>query len=103
VKEADKILASLRPELYPQSILYRLACIYSLSVAAVEEAGRPNPLTEDDRKLQAAYRDKALTALEQSHAQGNLDFYNTRLDADLIPIRGDPRFQRVLEMEKKKK
>ena len=49
------------------------------------------------------YRDKALTVLEQSHANGNKDFYTTRNDADLIAIRGDPRFQKVLELEKKVK
>ena len=55
-----------------------------------------------DKNLQAVYRDKALTALEQSHALGNRDFYTTRLDADLITIRDDPRFGKVLELEKKK-
>jgi hypothetical protein len=71
-------------------------------VAALEDARRPNPLTDADKKLQAAYRDKALTALEQSHMLGNKDFYTTRSDADLIQIRNDPRFGKILELEKKK-
>ena len=86
-----------------QSVLYRLACIYSLSAAAVEEVRRPNPINDEEKKLQADYRDKALTALEQSHVHGNRDFQNTRLDADLISIRNDPRFAKVLELEKKQK
>jgi serine/threonine protein kinase len=104
VKEADQIQSAPLFAASPgaQSILYRLTCIYSLSVAAVEDARRPNPLTDADKKLQAVYRDKALTALEQSHALGNRDFYMTRFDADLISIRDDPRYGKVLELEKKK-
>jgi serine/threonine protein kinase len=81
-------------------ISYRLACIYSLSVAAVEEARAPAPLNADDKKRQAEYRDKALTALERSHRLGNQDFAYTRIDADFIPIRDDPRFTKILELEK---
>jgi hypothetical protein len=62
---------------------------------------RPNALTAEDKKLQADYRDKALTVLEQSHANGNRDFFTTRNDADLISIRDDPRFAKVLQLEKK--
>ncbi len=86
-----------------QSILYRLACIYGLSVEAVDEARRPQPLTDADRKRQADYRDKALTALERSHALGNRDFRTTRMDADLNSIRADPRFAKVLQLEKQAK
>ena len=103
VSDADKLQAAPFFAVSPgaQSILYRLACIYSLSAAAVEDARRPAALTAEDRKLQAAYKDKALTALEKSHALGNRDFFTTRNDADLISIRDDPRFQKVLELEKK--
>jgi hypothetical protein len=87
----------------PAHPLYRLACVYALSVAAVEEARGPQPLTEEDRALQAQYRDKALTALERFHQRGNRDSATTRNDSDFISIRGDPRFQRILEMEKKGK
>jgi len=99
VDEADKIQSAPLFAVSPgaQSILYRLACIYSLSVAAVEEARRPASLTAGDKKLQAVYRDKALKAVEQSHAIGNRDFVTTRLDADLIAIRDDPRFKRLLD------
>jgi serine/threonine protein kinase len=83
-------------------ILYRLACIYSLSAAAVEEASAPTPLTDADRALQAEYRDKALAALEQSHRLGNTDFYGTRLDADFDAIRDDSRFAAILATEKKR-
>jgi hypothetical protein len=83
--------------------LYRLACIYSLSAAAVEESRAPSPLTPADKALQAEYRDKALTALEQSYKSGNRDFAYARVDADFIPIRDDPRFQRILALEKKGK
>ena len=80
---------------------YRLACIYSLSVAAVQEARAPAPLTAEDKLRQADYRAKALMALEQSHTHGNQDFAHTRVDADFIPIRDDPRFAKILELEKK--
>lgn len=103
VKEGDKIQSAplfLRsPEAH--NTLYRLACVYSLSAGSVEDMRRPSTLTDADKKLQAEYRDKALTALEQSYARGNRDFYTARFDADLTPIRSDPRFQRVLELEKK--
>jgi hypothetical protein len=75
---------------------------WGLFAAAVEEARRPNPLNDEDRKLQAEYRDKALTVLGQSHANGNMDCYTTNNDADLNSIRDDPRFQKILELEKKK-
>jgi hypothetical protein len=81
--------------------LYRLACVYSLSVAAVEEVRAPNPCTDADRKLQAEYRDKALIALADSHRCGNQDYAGTRLDADFIPVRDDPRFEQILAGEKK--
>ena len=83
--------------------MYRLACIYSLSVAAVEEARAPDPLTDADKKLQAEYRDKALAALEFSHKNGNPDFAWTAIDADFLPIRDDPRFQQILDLGKKGK
>jgi hypothetical protein len=83
-----------------QSLLYRLACIYALSVEAVEDMRRPQPLTDEDRKRQAEYRDKALNVLEQSHANGNRDFRTTKIDADLNSIRDDPRFAKILQLEK---
>jgi tetratricopeptide (TPR) repeat protein len=92
---------AMAPDPASAGMNYRLACIYSLSVAAVEEARAPQPLTAGDKERQAEYRDKALAALEQSHAHGNQDFEGTRLDADLIPIRSDPRFAKILELEKK--
>jgi tetratricopeptide (TPR) repeat protein len=78
---------------------YRLACIYSLSVAAVEESRAPAPLTAEDKKRQGEYLDKALTALKESHTHGNRDFAHTRVDADFTPIRDDPRFAMILELE----
>jgi|SRR6516165_1579726 hypothetical protein len=76
---------------------YRLACIYSLGIPAVEESHRPMPLTPEDKALQAKYRDKALDALEKALQQGLRDYFNIRTDADLIPIRSDPRYQKILE------
>ncbi len=101
VREADTMRSALQftPAPMAAGTLYRLACIYSLSVAAVEEARAPQPLTDEDRALQAAYADKALAALERSHRDGNRDFVGTRMDADFIAIRGDPRFQKILDLE----
>ncbi|MFO0965621.1 MAG: serine/threonine-protein kinase [Gemmataceae bacterium] len=106
VRAADvmrKERAFMPPSLGAPGALYRLACIYSLSVEAVAESRAPAPLTDADRALQAEYRDKALAALELSHRMGNADFAGTRLDADFIPIRGDARFQAILALEKKGK
>ena len=101
VRAADEIRARYGVAPGLAGLLYRLACIYSLSAAAVEEVRAPAPLTDADKKLQAEYRDKALTALEGSHTFGNLDFAGTRMDADLLEIKGDPRFQKILDLEKK--
>lgn len=76
--------------------LYRLACIHALSIPAVAEARRPMPLTPEDKKLQETYRAKALDCLEESFAAGWRDFFHTRIDADLAPIRDDPRFKKIL-------
>jgi serine/threonine protein kinase/tetratricopeptide (TPR) repeat protein len=94
VKKADELRAT-----YPtdNNILYRLTCIYSLSIPAVQEARGSETLTSPDRALQARYRDKALTCLEQSVFYGNREFFNIRTDADLLPIRADPRFQALLQ------
>jgi hypothetical protein len=103
VSEADKLQAGPLFLRTPgaSGTLYRLACIYSLSADAVEMARAPAALTVEDKKLQVAYKDKALTALEQSDALGNRDFAHTKVDADLIAIRADPRFAKILELEKK--
>jgi serine/threonine protein kinase/tetratricopeptide (TPR) repeat protein len=104
VREADAIREASRSDPASQAgTLYRLACIYSLSAAAVEESRAPSPLTPADKALQSEYRDKALTALEQSYKSGNRDFAYARVDADFIPIRDDPRFERILALEKKGK
>jgi hypothetical protein len=76
-------------------LLYRLTRIYALSIPAVEEARRPRNLTAADRELQATYLDKALTSLEQAVAQGNQEFFNNPTHADLAPLRGDARFDKV--------
>src|ERR1043166_4903763 len=60
--------------------LYRLACVYSLSVAAVAEMRGSDPLTDADCKLQTEYRDKALDALKRWHMHGNDYFAITRAD-----------------------
>ena len=56
VSAADAIRGApgFRP-IEQQSVLYRLACIYSLSAAAVGEVRQSNPLTDEDRKLQAIW------------------------------------------------
>lgn len=103
VRAADELRANSSLSPGASGVQYRLACIYSLSAAAVEEARAPNLLTDADKKLQAVYCDKALSALEQSHKLGNLDFQGTRMDADFLAIRNDPRFQTILDMEKNTK
>jgi hypothetical protein len=84
------------------NILYRVTCIYSLGIPAVAEARGPESLTPQDRQLQAEYRDKALASLKQALVHGNKKFYNISVDADLDPIRSDPRFRQVVGKYKKK-
>jgi len=82
--------------------LYRLACIYSLCIPAVDEARRPMKLTPEDKQLQDVYRTKALSCLDNAYEQGYTYFSYTRIDADLAPIRDDPRFEKIqLKYEKK--
>jgi len=99
VRKADEVRAKNSTN---NNILYRLACIYSLSIPAVEEARRPVSLTPEDRQLQASYRDKALSSLEGAFLYGNREFHHIRVDADLEPIRSDPRFQQALAKYEKK-
>jgi hypothetical protein len=95
IESADELAGTTDPSDVHGS--YRLACIYSLSIPAVEESRRPMPLTPEDKALQAKYRDKAVDALEQALRQGLRDYFNIKTDADLIPIRSDPRYQKILE------
>jgi serine/threonine protein kinase len=100
VKKADEIHEKYSTN---NNILYRLTCIYSLSIPEVTQARQPLPLTSDDLALQASYRDKALASLEQSLKSGNKEFFNMRTDADLDPIRSDPRFQQIVAKYQTKK
>ena len=83
--------------------LYRLTCIYSLCIPAVEEARRPKAPTPEDKKLQDVYRAKALSCLDLAFAGGYANFYYTRIDADLAAIRDDPSFIAILARYEKKK
>jgi tetratricopeptide (TPR) repeat protein len=99
-KKADEIHKKYSTD---NNILYRLTCIYSLSIPEVAQARQPLPLTSDDLALQASYRDKALASLEQSLRYGNKEFFNMRTDADLNAIRSDPRFQQIVAKYQEKK
>ena len=97
-----KLVGSKRQNSTNNNILYRLACIYSLSIPAVEEARGPGTLTSADKALQTQYKDKALESLENSLFYGNRAYFEIRTDADLIPIRSDPRFEKTLAKYRKK-
>jgi tetratricopeptide (TPR) repeat protein len=86
-----------------QHNLYRLACIYSLCIPAVEEGCRPKALTPEDKDLQEVYRTTAFDCLEASFREGYANFFHTRIDADLAPIRDDPRFKEILTKYENKK
>jgi tetratricopeptide (TPR) repeat protein len=98
IKVADEICAE---QARNSQVQYRLACIYSLSIPALEEARRPMPLTAADRALQAQCCDKALGCLDRSLAHGNREFYTVAHDSDLHPIRSDPRFKQIVAKYKK--
>jgi tetratricopeptide (TPR) repeat protein len=95
---ADTIATSEPRENNPQyeNVHYRLACLYALGIAAVEEARLPKPLTPEDKSLQSALRDKALKSLELTLANGNKNLDKIRVEADLVAVRGDPRYERLL-------
>jgi tetratricopeptide (TPR) repeat protein len=99
VKKADEIREKHSTD---NNILYRLTCIYSLSIPEVAQARQPLPLTDADLAAQAAYRDKALASLEEALRHGNKEFFNISTDADLNAIRSDPRFQQILDKYQKK-
>jgi hypothetical protein len=58
-------------------------------------------LTPEDKKLQASYREKALTHLERSIASGYDDWAGIRANRDFDAIRVYPRFQKLLLRERK--
>jgi tetratricopeptide (TPR) repeat protein len=93
VKVADE-LGERNPVSAP--IQYRLACVYSLCIPAVEEARGPMSLTPDDKALQARCCDKALKCLETFLASGIQGLADIDTDADLDPIRSDSRFAAIL-------
>jgi serine/threonine protein kinase len=99
VKKADEIREKHKTN---NNILYRLACIYSLSIPAVEDTRRPSTPTSEDKALQGQYKDKALSSLEDSLFYGNREYHNIRTDADLNPIRSDSRFEKILAKYHKK-
>jgi tetratricopeptide (TPR) repeat protein len=99
VKKADEIRKMHSTN---NNILYRLTCIYSLSVPAVAEARGPSSLSPADKALQAQYRDTALVCLDRCLFYGNREYFNIRTDADLNPIRTDPRFEKILGKYMKK-
>jgi hypothetical protein len=84
------------------NILYRLTCIYSLSIPAVAEARRPGSISSADKALQSQYLDTALECLDGSLFYGNREYFNVRTDADLNRIRTDPRFEKILGKYMKK-
>jgi len=91
VAEAIKSADAIREQLGKNAAArYRLARVYALASAAVE-----------DKKLQDDYRAHALTALEQV---GDIATEaRLALEDDLDAIRDDPRFAKILETAKKKR
>jgi tetratricopeptide (TPR) repeat protein len=89
--EAVKMADTLRPELgnNAQAIL-KLARVYAQASIVV-----------DDAKLREEYREKALATLED--ASKALTVPRLGAEDDLDPIRGEPRFQALLEQAKKQK
>jgi serine/threonine protein kinase len=85
----------------PKTLTYNLACLYALSIPAVEAVCRPAALTDADKALQKEYRQKALDCLEDAVKQGFDRWDELRTDPDLAPVRDEPRFQKILEYEKK--
>jgi tRNA A-37 threonylcarbamoyl transferase component Bud32 len=88
VKFADKMTLS------------RLGWLYALCIPAVAQGRRPAALTAEDKALQEAYRTKAVECLDQAVKAGFDEWDRLRHDMDLDPLRGDPRFQKILKRAK---
>jgi hypothetical protein len=92
---------AMRVKFSSKLISYRLACLYALSVAAVEAARQPAALTDEDKALQKSYRNKALDCLEDAVRQGFDLWQELHTDPDLAAVRDDPRFQKLLQLLEK--
>jgi hypothetical protein len=89
--EAAKMADAMRPELGNNAAaILRLARVYAQASIIV-----------DDAKQREQYRDKALATLEG--AGKALTEIRLGAEDDLDPIRGEPRFQALLEQAKKQK
>jgi hypothetical protein len=86
--------------------IYDSACGYSLCVRILEtppvggafpRGAKPRELTGDQKALRQKYVDLALGALKDAIAAGYHNVGQMRTDDDLIPLRGLPEFQKLLE------
>ncbi|MBI1831795.1 MAG: protein kinase [Planctomycetes bacterium] len=90
ISQTDNMIFTFRAE---PDATYRLACIYALAIATVEEIRKPAPLTAEDKRLQNRLRAEAIRGLQFSHDGGFTDFFQTNIDADLDTLRDDPRMK----------
>jgi serine/threonine protein kinase len=102
IRGADFLRTKHPDDKSQSSLSYRLACVYSLCIPAIAQARGKSPLTQDDQKLQAVCRDQALQCIGDAFQHGFDGFAHVRTDADLAPIRDDPRFEAILVKHEKK-
>jgi tetratricopeptide (TPR) repeat protein len=79
------------------SSLQEVASAYALSVPAVANGRLPSQLTAAGRDLQQRYTTRALEALRQLKSNGWGDWVSLETEPDLVPLRGNPDFEKLLE------
>jgi serine/threonine-protein kinase len=79
------------------SVLFQIACGYSLCVPAVVDGKTPEELTPQQRGWRDQYSTQALDAVQAAIATGYKDAVALEHDPDLSPVRDDPRYAKLLK------
>jgi serine/threonine-protein kinase len=78
------------------SVLFQIACGYSLCVSAVLQGKKPEVLTPEERTQQEQYANQALDAVQEAIATGYKDAVALEYDPDLSIVRERPRFAELV-------
>jgi formylglycine-generating enzyme required for sulfatase activity/tRNA A-37 threonylcarbamoyl transferase component Bud32 len=81
------------------TILYNIACVYSLCAEAVGKDASPPP---DAGALDSTHRQSAIRFLQAATANGFEDLELLKTDPDLKAVRGSPEFERLIDASHQK-